>query len=134
MTPVAPDLAAEAQYLHRSLFGQEADPVIIERYTDAHRKLFPGDASSTLLSRIVARSLDVEAVQFALRRRGAGRELTRKIEILCYLVEVRAPYQRYFVSNEPGRARAITGLSAAALRSAWKLVKGEYLVRRHGLL
>jgi hypothetical protein len=133
MSTAAPSLAEEALYLHRSLFGETPDPVTIERYAAAHRKLFPNDAGSPLLARIVSRGLDVEAVEFALRRRGAGGELTRKIQILSYLVEVRARYQHCFVSIEPGRAKAVVELAAAVIRSSWKFVKGEYLVRRHGL-
>jgi len=132
MSTVAPSLAAEALYLHQGLFGRAPEPVVIERYAAAHRKLFAG-AGSDLIARMAARGLDVEAVEFALRRRGRG-ELTRKIQILCYLVEVRSSYQRYFVALNPSRVRAARELAAAAVRSAWKLAKGEYLVRRHGLL
>ena len=134
MTAAPPNLAAEVIALHRSLFGGLPDPLIIERYETAHRKLFPADSGSPLLERIVSRNLDVEAVEFALRRRRAGAELTRKMQILCYLVEVRAPYQHHFVSAQPARAKAAIELTAAAVRTAWKLAKGEYLVHRHGLL
>jgi len=133
MNTAVPSLAEEALYLHHSLFGGTPEPVIIERYAAAHRKLFPADAGSALLARIVSRGLDVEAVEFALRRRGAGSELTRRIQVLSYLVEARARYQHYFVSTEPGRGGAVVELAAAVIRSAWKLAKGEYLVRRHGL-
>jgi len=133
MSAAVPSLDEEALYLHRSLFGGTPDPVTIERYAAAHRKLFPSDTGSPLLARMVSRGLDVEAVEFALRRRGAGSELTRRIQILSYLVEARARYQHYFVSIEPDRGTAVLELAAAVIRSSWKFAKGEYLVRRHGL-
>ena len=128
------DLAAEARYLHAALFSRPADPAIIERYVDAHLLLFAHEPSSRVVAAIVERRLDAEAIEFALRRRRAGRELTRKLQILCYLAEVRAAYEHEFVNRHTRPARAILALAAAAIRSAWKLLKGEVLVRRHGLL
>jgi len=132
--PVTEDLAAEARFLHAALFARAVDPAIVERYVDAHRLLFTGEPTSPLVSRIVERRLDAEAIEYALRRRKAGRELTRKLQILCYLAEARAAYQPEFFNRKERPSQAILALVAAALRSAWKLVKGEALVRRHGLL
>jgi hypothetical protein len=131
---VTEDLAAEARCLHAALFSQAVDPAIVERYVDAHRLLFAGEPASPLVSRIVERRLDAEAIEYALRRRKAGRELTRKLQILCYLAEARAAYQPEFFNRNERHRRAILALIAAALRSVWKLAKGEALVRRHGLL
>jgi len=131
---MTPDLAAEARYLHAALFSRPADPAIIERYVDAHRLLFAHEPASSLVSTIVERRLDAEAVEYALRRRRAGAVLTRKLQTLSYLAEVRAAYEHEFLNRRPRRVAATLALAAAALRSAWKLLKGEVLVRRHGLL
>ena len=128
------DLAAEARFLHTALFAQAVDPAVVERYVEAHRLLFAGDPPSPLVATIVERRLDAEAIEYALRRRNVGRELTRKLQILCYLAEARAAYQHEFFNRKERRARAVLALVGAALRSAWKLVKGEALVRRHGLV
>ena len=90
--------------------------------------------NTSVVAKVVARKLDAEAVEFALRRRGQGRELARKMQILCYLVEVRPEYFDEFVNTESSRRRAWAALAGATLRSAWKLLKGEYLIRRHGLV
>lgn len=127
-------LEDEARYLHDCFFSVPLDPSVVARYAAAHHELFPGDRPSPLVSRVVERKLDAEAVEFALRRRGAGRELTVKIQILCYLVEVRSDYLSEFVNMESRRARGAAELAGMTLQAAWKLVKGEYLVRRHGLL
>jgi hypothetical protein len=129
-----PDLAAEARYLHAALFSRPADPAIIERYVDAHHLLFAREPASAVVSTIVERRLDAEAIEYALRRRRAGGELTRKLQILCYLAEVRAAYEHEFLNRRARRAAALLALAGAALRSAGKLLKGEVLVRRHGLL
>lgn len=133
MSSSIPSFADEARYLHACLFSVPLDPVVVTRYEAAHRELFPSYSPSTVVSRVVLRRLDAEAVEFALRRRGSGRELTSKMQILCYLVEVRSAYLSEFVNTESSRLRAIVELAGATLRSAWKLLKGEYLIRRHGL-
>jgi hypothetical protein len=82
----------------------------------------------------VERRLDAEAIEYALRRRGQGRELTRKLQIVCYLAEARAACLGEFVNLEAAGARAWVLLTGATLGAAWKLCKGEFTIRRHGLL
>jgi hypothetical protein len=128
------DLADEARYLHAALFPGAPDAAVVERYLEAHRRLFAGSPTSPLVSRIVERRLDAEAIEYALRHRGSGRELTRKLQILCYLAEPLTTYQDEFVNRKNRRGAALLTLACAALRSGWKRVKGELLVRQHGLL
>jgi hypothetical protein len=128
-----PSLADEARFLHASLFSRPIDEDIVERYVAAHHALFPSE-NPAAVARIVAMRLDVAAVEFALRRRRACPELTRKIQILSYLVEVRAQYQDDFVAARREPVRAILVLSCRILGAGWKLAKGEYLVRLYGLL
>jgi hypothetical protein len=134
----APSLAEEARYLHACLFRAPLDAVTVARYEAAlevgHALACPGAVNLSVVSKVVARSLDAEAVEFALRRLDLGRDLARRMQILCYLVEVQPAYFGEFVNVERSRGRAWAGLLGATLRSAWKLVKGEYLVRRHGLV
>jgi SAM-dependent methyltransferase len=127
-------LAQEAQHFHSRLFHCDPDTLTIERYVSAHHQLFPNDAPSPAIAKIVKRRLDVEAIEFALRRRPNGRELTRKLQIVSYLAESRAPYLRHFVNLRPSRLRAWAALATATLTAFWKRSKGEYLIRRHGLL
>lgn len=138
MAERTPSLAEEARHLHACLFRTAIDAVAIARYEAAHgeagaatRRAWPRDP---VVAKVVARGLDAEAVEFALRRRGRGRELARKMQIVCYLVEVRPAYLSEFVNMESSRGRAWAALSGAILRSGWKLFKGEYLIRRHGLV
>lgn len=128
-----PSLADEARHLHACLFGRPIDPLTIARYEAAHRQIGLDHENSTAVATVVARRLDAEAAEFALRRRGTGRVLTRKMQMLCYFAEVRSEYLGDFVNLRPSRARALAALAAATAAGAWKLIKGMYLVRRHGL-
>lgn len=135
MSDRVPTLAEEARYIHDSLFSkpEPLDEKIVQRYEAAHHALFP-DEDRTTVTRIVARRLDVAAVEFALRRRRVCPELTRKIQILCYLVEVRAQYHNDFIATRREPVRAILALSWRILGAGWKLLKGECLIRFYGLL
>lgn len=116
------NLAEEARYLHDSLFSRPLDEKTVERYVAANLK----EAS---IDRIVEKRLDVEAVEFALRHRKPA--LTRKIKILCYLLEVRAEYQDDFVA---ARREPVWKLLWKISGAGWKRLKGECLVRLYGLL
>jgi hypothetical protein len=127
-------LNAEARYFHRCLFQREPDELTVARYEAAHCQLFANEPPSSTVAHIIERRLDVEAIEFVLRRRGRAPELTRKLQTLSYLVEARAPYLDQFVNLKPSRLRAWSKLTAATLGALWKVCKGEYLIRRHGLL
>jgi SAM-dependent methyltransferase len=134
----AQPLPEEARHFHASLFHRLPDTLTVERYESAHHHLFPNAPPSPEITRIVERRLDAEAIEFALRRHSPRRELscqlTRKLQIVSYLAESRAPYLNQFVNLETSRPRAWARLATATLAAAWKLCKGEYLIRRHGLL
>lgn len=128
-------LKAEAEHLHRCFFNGPLPPVVAERYADAVRHVFGEQAiTPEYLRTLVARRLDAEAIEYALRGRRQQNELTTRIQILFYLLEVRAEYFQHFVASEPGRTRAWASLAGAVLQSAWKMGKGEVLLRRHGLV
>jgi SAM-dependent methyltransferase len=130
----AQPLAEEARHLHNSLFRRSPDTLTVKRYEAAHHHLFPNAPSSPEIARIVERRLDAEAIEFALRSRGAGSQLTRKLQVVSYLAESRAAYLNQFVNLKTSRPRAWAKLAAATLAAVWKRCKGEYLIRRHGLL
>ena len=125
---------SEAVHLFSCLFGRAPDPLTVARYEAAHRELFHDSPTPAWLTRIVERRLDAEAIEFALRRRGRGVELTRKLQICCYLAEARSAYLDRFVNLEASKPRAWLALAGAASGALWKLLKGEYAIRRHGLL
>jgi hypothetical protein len=83
---------------------------------------------------IVERALDVEALELALRRREPRNSLTAKLLILLYLAEARGSHFHFFVNEERARPRAFCLLALHTLRSLYKLLKGAYLIRKHGIV
>ncbi|MCC7498018.1 MAG: hypothetical protein IT160_10605 [Bryobacterales bacterium] len=123
-------LDAEVRYLHDAFFSRPLAAEVVDRYIRAVRHC--GLDEDRTAEKIVRSRLDAEAVEFALRLRGRGVALTRKIRILFYLVEVRSDYYADFVNETPLFGRALWRLAASLARTAWKLVKGSWLVWRHG--
>ncbi len=74
-----------------------------------------------------------EALEIALRLKGR-RLLTRKVQILFFLVEVRQEYFHYFFNTESFRARGIWSLVKSLALSGFKVIKGRLAARRHGLV
>lgn len=126
-------LAAEAESFYRTLFGAPAPPAVTERYIAANVHCFGTDFADPVTSVVVRRGLDPEAVEFALRLRGST-PLTRKLQILFYLAEVRSENYDYFVSRGESLPAAVLALFGSILRSVWKFLKGQYLVRRYRLV
>ena len=86
-----------------------------------------------MVENIVKRGLDAEAIELAMRLTHRSSALTRKIQILFYLVEVRSAYYGDFVNQRPGLWRAVVPL-LASLQTAWKGAKGRYLVWSYGFV
>jgi hypothetical protein len=128
----------EARYLYRAFFRGDLPAEVVEGYVAANRAC--GFGQSALVEAMAAHGLDAEAIELVLRRRGRSGVLTnsgvltKKIQILFYLLEARAEYEWFFRGQDETRLTALAALADAAARTLVKYVKGEYLVRRYRLV
>jgi hypothetical protein len=129
------ELRAEAEYLHRAIFRRPLPQIVADRYARLHDVCFASaDAAQRRTVReIVARQLDAEAVECALRMRAPRHLLTTKVHALLYLVEVRRDYYPIFFNERDAHIRGKVAVVGAVLRTVAKAVKGAYLVRRYRL-
>lgn len=129
-------LLNEAEFFHQAIFGCSVPTDIREAFVLANQMLLKdvGNATQVNIDLILERSLDVEAIEFALRRRNPQNLLTKKLLILCYLTESRGAYFTTFVNEQYRPARAFIKLSFATFRSVYKLVKGQCLIRIYGIV
>lgn len=123
------ELGREAEFFHQSLFGRPIPEEIREAFVTANIKLL-SDATlkPVRIELILRRSLDVEAIEFALRRMEPQNVLSKKLSILCYLAESRRDYFRTFVNEEARPVSAFIKLSLFTCRSVYKLLKGRCLI------
>ena len=129
-------LEREATYFHALFFRKPIPDVVIGRYVAANILCFPAPdkRDSKMVETIVAHRLDAEAIELAMRLRHGRDLLTRKIQILFFLVEVRSAYYGYFVNRTPGLSPAVIRLLVSLVQTAWKGAKGCYLVWRYGFV
>ena len=132
--PHATALSAEAHALHRAVFGGSAPDTLVRAYIAAHRALWPDSRpdGEESVRRAVERGLDLEAVELVLRLRKKRHALVQKAQILVYLAEALQEYQARLVGGARVRG-AMVKLVGHGARTALKLAKGAYLVRRHRL-
>jgi len=120
--------------IHRALFPRLPMPGgVATRYEAARERFFSEDADARLVGFLVAHGLDAEAVEYALRLRHGPNGLTRRFQVMLTLCEVRSAYDAAFVQREQAAAWAWAGAPWMALRAAWKLARGMYLMRTHRL-
>ena len=126
-------LQAEAQALHRALFGAAAPDEIARRYAGAHEHALTkiSDAERAWMAR--ALGWDLEALEIAVRLLRPGHVLTRKMRALCYVAEAFPEYYGRFVNGVPRRARALVSLGWHVARTAVKFIKGWLLLKGRGL-
>jgi len=129
-------LADEARYLHHRFFPGPLELEVVDRYIEANRVCLTAVESyqSGIMHKIVSRRLDPVAVEVALRWRGRDSLLTKKIQILFYLLEVRSRYYPFFVNQERRRCHAVLALAGSVLFTLYAFLKGSYLVWRHRLV
>ena len=130
---VTQELCREAEFFHERIFGQPIPDEIRARYVRANGMLLKDTEAvrQVRINLILERSMDVEAIEFALRRRAPQNLLTKKLLILCYLAESRSDYYTRFVNEQEKSYRAYLELSVSTLRSLYKLLKGRWLIWRY---
>jgi len=130
------ELFKEVEVFHRAIFGRPAPKDIRDAFVAANNILLKEDGKvpSVRIDLILKRSLDVEAIEFALRRTNPQNLLTKKLLILCYLTESRSAYFAAFVNEQYRPLRSFIKLCLATFRSVYKLVKGQCLIRMYGIV
>lgn len=129
-------LEREAQYLHDHFFSEKIHREVLSRYVEANRRCLPyvDTQSAGMIDKIVSCELDVEAIEFVLRLKKRDNFLTRKIEILFFLVEVRSQYFGYFFNCKEDMLSAIRSLIISIMTTPYKYVKGKYLSWKYKLV
>jgi hypothetical protein len=129
-------LRRQADFIHEKIFRRPISEDIRAAFVSANEKLLK-DArglAAVNIDLILQRSMDVEAIEFALRRRNPQNILTKKVLILCYLTESRSAYYADFVNEQHRPIGAFISLSLETCRSVYKLLKGLWLIRMYDVV
>ena len=129
-----PSVEQECRLLARQVFGLTPSEPCIASYRDANIVVFGPEAQRDVMHRRIAEAArlgwDLEALEFALRLRDKSGPLTKKLNILFYLIETTPAGFTLFVNSRRSVTRAWWSLSVQTFRSVYKLLKGLRLRRR----
>lgn len=136
LAPGGGGLLHEAAALHRAIFRTEVAPEVAQKYVEAHKyclqSLSPQEQH--WMDEVIAKGLDLEALEAAFRVLGPDHVLSRKFKIMVYIAEAYPLYFRAFVNEKRRRFFALLAMTVHVLRTGFKLLKGMYLVRTYRLL
>ncbi len=129
----------EPHRIYAAIFGRPIPPIVLQRFAVAcellHRSVTPEELD--VYYRAIAAADDLEALEVAARYTRRLPLLTRKFRLMAALAETLPENQSLFVSErpgaEPGSLSRLTALwtgAGGALRTAYKLAKGLWLLRR----
>jgi hypothetical protein len=126
-------LYQEANHLYRALFGCHAPDEVRRQYVEAIHGATVSDSPRLDLRQLIERGVDLEALEFALRRVRFLNPLTQRFRVISYLAEVRPEnYGRFVTEHRQFFAGWLT-LAMHLIRSIYKLAKGQRLLRIHDL-
>jgi hypothetical protein len=121
------ELGREADRIHRILFGGAASEPLKRRYAAAIASV-PADVTQHGALTFDA-GADLEAIEFALRRKNPFNPLTQRFRVVAYLAEIEPAHFTHFVTERRQFWAAAGALARAAVRVIYLGLKGA----RHAL-
>ena len=126
---------SELARLHRAVFGGPPSVRFAARFEAASTLLesnYPQEELG-LYRKALGTEADLEAMELAGRLTRRLTVLSKKIELLVYIVETAPESSPWMVNEERAVLRAWLEIGWGGLRSICKAVYGYYLLRRYGL-
>lgn len=122
----------EAHNIYAAIFGRPVPPIIVERFAAAsaqlHRTVDPQELDRYY--RAVAQCADLEALELAARYTRRSTLLGRKFRLMVYLAETLPENQPFFVNERSSLLAGLWHTLYATFWTAWKLLKGLWLLRK----
>jgi len=118
----AAELAREADRIHRILFGVAASEELKRRYAAAIASV-PADVTQHGALTFDA-GADLEAIEFALRRKNPFNPLTQRFRVVTYLAEIEPAHFTRFVAERRRFWAGAGALVRAAARTVYLGLKG----------
>jgi hypothetical protein len=124
----AEKLKKEAVFLFGSLFSCKSPDTLTQRYIDYHQRNKHQEKQIDI-EYIINKSLDVEAMELALRSKNSI--LTKKLLIIIRLAEVEPILFTLMVNQKNCFLIAFSSLFYFLIRSIYKKIKGQIILWRH---
>ncbi|MDZ4726973.1 MAG: hypothetical protein SH817_12505 [Leptospira sp.] len=131
------NLSKEANFLLKELFSIEDNESLANLYVQAHEFILknPGiEIKDVDIQKIIQKKINPEAVEFAMRIKFRDNLLTKKIQILTYIIESRKEYNGLFNNFNNRFFFGFALLIFMTMRSIFLYFTGRYLISRHHLI
>jgi len=125
-------LIREAEYFYQKIFSTAPPLSIKEKYREANLALIKEQSEKIKL--LVFKKADIEAIEYAWRRKSPDNSLTRKIHILIYLAETTRENFDRFYNLKTRKTQTWFMLCLYSLRATYKFLKGKILLKRYKLV
>jgi hypothetical protein len=126
------DPGDEARKLYRAIFREHAPNVVVQRFLEPAARLEAAEPppERERYHRAIASIGDLEALEVACRYRNQMPLLSATCRLIVYIAETIPENQRFFVKRRDSLPATLWALAAGAARTAYKLVKGSFLLSR----
>jgi hypothetical protein len=123
----------EARKIYAAIFRRPVPPVVLQRFVAAseqlHRTVDPQELDRYY--RAAAACADLEALEIAARYTRQLRLLGRKFRLMVYLAETLPENQPFFVNERSSLPAGLWRSFIGVLWTAWKVLKGVWLLKRY---
>lgn len=140
MPDVRTDLVTEAKRLHHTLFRSEISEETLKRFLAAELQILNSLSPQArlthdrLLEIVKDPTVDLEALEYALRKRDRYNVLTQKMLALTYVCEIEERYYDTFHNDRFRPVVAFFTLGCGVVSAIVKRIRGEQILKRYALV
>jgi hypothetical protein len=124
----------EADRIYRAIFRTPISSTVRDRYCRAVERVL-SDISleeNRAFAEVLRKVSDLEALELAARRQNKMPLLTARFRLMVHLAETLPANQSVFINSFNRRMSGYISLAFGSARTAYKQMKGRYLLRRAG--
>ena len=124
----------EIEYIFESLFAGKHLPQDVKNHYIEFNAGLMKEGPAIDMQTILKYKLDIEAIEFYLRIKFRNNVLTKKLHGLLYLIEVKGDFFDDFHVEKNSLVTGFLNLSFYTVRSIYKFLKGQMLVKFYGII
>ncbi|MFW6131824.1 MAG: hypothetical protein ACOC5F_04415 [Candidatus Aminicenantaceae bacterium] len=121
----------EAEKIYKAIFKNEIPPLVKQRFLKASEELFSDYSKKNIeeYKRALSKISDLEALEFAARRKSRIPLLIIKFRLMVYMAETVPENSRFFINRKDKKFTGKLSVLWIGMKAVWKYIKGLFLLR-----